>query len=85
MSKQIALRPSSAAIWAGAGCTMHPHMVAKYGGAALDQTAAEEGTAAHWLAENLLLDLDRGAFKKYLGAPAPNGKGAEQSLSLGRG
>lgn len=73
MNKHVALRPSSAAIWAGAGCTMHPHMAAKYGGAALDQTAAEEGTAAHWLAENLLLDPDREAFKRYLGAPAPNG------------
>lgn len=69
---EIKLRPSSAAIWAGAACTMHPHMVAKYGGAALDTSAAEEGTAAHWLAENMLNGADQD-FSNYVGKPTPNG------------
>lgn len=72
MSNDLRLRPSSAAIWAGARCTMHPHMVAKYGGGALDTSAAEEGTAAHWLAENILTDATRD-FSDYIGTPAPNG------------
>ena len=72
MSTDIRLRPSSAAIWAGAKCTMHPHMVAKYGGGALDVSAAEEGTAAHWLAENMLSAYGQ-EFSDYIGKPAPNG------------
>lgn len=72
MSKKIALRPSAAAIWAGAGCTAYPQRAADYSDKDMDNTAAAEGTAAHWLAENLLLSATPGAAE-YLGAPAPNG------------
>lgn len=65
----IAVRPSSAAVWAGAGCTQYPHMVSLYSEREMDNTAAEEGTAAHWLAEQL---LNGGALADYLGGPSSN-------------
>lgn len=68
----IRLRPSAAAIWAGAGCTAYPSLSAKFYERDTDNTAAETGTAAHWVAEQVIATMG-GDVADYLGKPAPNG------------
>lgn len=70
---RVSIRPSAAAIWAGAGCTAYPHRVAEYSEKDMDKSAAEEGTAAHWVAENMLAGGEYVDFSDYVGNPAPNG------------
>lgn len=67
----IKLRPSAAAIWAGAGCTAYPSRSAEFYERDTDNTAAETGTAAHWVAECVL--LGRSTPDQLIGTTAPNG------------
>lgn len=67
------LRPSSASIWGKfGGCRAYPRMVSQY--ARGTSPEAEEGTAAHSIAEMFIRMLSAGLeFPQMEGAVAPNG------------